>query len=203
MLRIARIVVATFAFALVSGISTNLGASGDMSTYKLAPGDRILIHVFGQAELSGDFLIDGVGNIQMPLVGAVPISGTTIEESRRRLIERLADGFLKKPEVSVRITELRPIYVLGSVRAPGSYPFRFGLSALNAVVMAGGFGSEENAAKADLLAAEERVKVLEGARQNLMFRLDYIDAERTGRNILMFPRSPMGPQAPTSCACCA
>ena len=38
-------------------------ASGDMRSHKLAPGDRIMVTVFGEAELSGDFPIDGAATI--------------------------------------------------------------------------------------------------------------------------------------------
>jgi protein involved in polysaccharide export with SLBB domain len=38
----------------------------------LRAGDRITVTVYGPAELSGDFPIDGAGNIRMPLVGAIP-----------------------------------------------------------------------------------------------------------------------------------
>src|SRR5262245_37134574 len=124
--------------------ATDAGAPmGDMRVYKLAPGDRITVTVFGQPDLSGDFLIDGAGNIHLPLVGAVEVSQTTIDACRRRLTERLADGLLNNPRVSVRVSEFRPIHVLGDVRVPGSYPFRFGLSALGAIALAGGAGMSE------------------------------------------------------------
>ena len=113
---------------------------GDMRSYKLASGDRITVTVFGQSDLSGDFLIDGAGNIHLPLIGAVVVSQTTIDACQQRLTERLADGLLKNPRVSVRVSEFRPIHILGDVRVPGSYPFRFGLSALGAIALAGGIG---------------------------------------------------------------
>ena len=64
---------------------------GDSRGYTLAPGDRITVTVFGQADLSGDFLIDGAGEIQMPLLGAVHVGQSTIEECRQRLTERCHD----------------------------------------------------------------------------------------------------------------
>ena len=53
--------------------------------------------------------------------------------------EELKKGFLQNPQVSVEITLFRPYYILGEVRAPGSYPFKEGLNVLNAVAIAGGF----------------------------------------------------------------
>jgi polysaccharide export outer membrane protein len=190
-LRAAIIWLLALALAGVSaGTAMCEGVSGAMRSYRLAPGDRIFVIVVGEAGLSGDFSIDEAGNIQMPLVGTIPMSRITIEECRQRLIERLADGYLKKPEVSVRISELRPIYVLGEVRTPGSYPFRAGLTGMSAVALAGGVGSVESrqsAAMADLIAAEERVRSLEWTRQRAIVRLARIEAERAGKNAFEVP----------------
>ena len=160
-------------------------AMGDMGAYKLAPGDRITVTVFNQPDLSGDFLIDGVGNVHLPLIGALAVGETTIEACQRRLTERLADGLLNNPRVSVRVSEFRPILVLGDVRVPGSYPFRFGLSALGAIALAGGAGMSEvrqSVAMAELLAGEERLKVLDTTRLSLSVRLARMEAERLGKS---------------------
>src|SRR5262245_60588912 len=123
-----------------AGATDNKNATSDMRTYKLAPGDRITITVFGQPDLSGDFLVDGAGNIQMPLIGAVAVGNNTMDRCQVRLTERFADGVLNNPRVSVRVSEFRPVHVLGDVRVPHSYPFRFGLSALGAIALAAGVG---------------------------------------------------------------
>jgi polysaccharide biosynthesis/export protein len=158
--------------------------AGDMRTYKLATGDRITVTVFGQPELSGEFLIDGLGNIHLPLIGTVPVGQVTVEACQERLTEQLARGFLNNPRVSVHVSEFRPVHILGDVRTPGAYPFRFGLSALSAIALAGGVGLSDvrpSTAMAELLAGEERVKVLEATRQTLLVRTARMDAELTGR----------------------
>ena len=172
------------------GIASSVHASVDMQTYKLQPGDQITVTVIGEADLSGDYLIGGAGNIQMALLGSVPVSGITIEECRRRVGALLAADYLKDPAISVRVKELRPVYILGEVRSPGSYPFRFGLSAVAAVALAGGFGSGQRERvgraellrqKSDLMKAEERVSVLDRTRQSLMIRLARLEAEFAGK----------------------
>jgi polysaccharide biosynthesis/export protein len=163
---------------------------GDSRGYTLAPGDRITVTVFGQADLSGDFLIDGAGEIQMPLLGAVHVGQSTIEECRQRLTERLAAGFIKNPNVSVRVNEFRPIFVLGDVRTPGSYPFRFGLSGMSAIALAGGVGLPDlrpGTALADLAVAEERVKVLVRTQLGLLVRLARVEAERMEKTSFEVP----------------
>jgi polysaccharide export outer membrane protein len=71
------------------------------------------------------------------------------------------------------------------VRVPGSYPFRFGLSALGAIALAGGVGLSDvrqSVAMAELLAGEERVKVLDTTRLSLSIRLARMEAERIGKD---------------------
>ena len=167
-----------------AGATDAKSSMSDIRTYKLAPGDRITVTVFGQPDLSGDFLIDGAGNIQMPLIGAVAVGQNTMDACQQRLAERLGDGLLNNPRVSVRVSEFRPIHVLGDVRVPGSYPFRFGLSALGAIALAGGVGLSDvrqSVVMAELLAGEERVKVLDAMRLGLTVRLARVEAERLGK----------------------
>jgi protein involved in polysaccharide export with SLBB domain len=89
----------TISRSIVSAASaTDAGTPiGDMRSYRLASGDRVTVTVFGQPDLSGDFLIDGAGNIHLPLIGAVLVSQTTIDVCQQRLTERLADGLLNNP----------------------------------------------------------------------------------------------------------
>src|SRR5260370_41343095 len=48
---------------------------GDSRAYQLEPGDRITVTVFGQAELSGDILVDGAGNSLLPFIGPIEVKG--------------------------------------------------------------------------------------------------------------------------------
>src|SRR6056297_1864406 len=41
----------------------------DDSVYRLGPGDEISMKVFGVDELSGDYRIDGMGRVSLPLIG--------------------------------------------------------------------------------------------------------------------------------------
>lgn len=149
-----------------------------------------MITVFGQPELSGDFLVDGVGNIQMPIVGAIAVAKSTIDACRRSIEARLADGVLRKPGVSVRVGELRPIFVLGDVRAAGSYPFRFGLSPLSALALAGGVGSGEiRSSETEVAGAEERVATLIATRQALQVRRARLQAEQAGSRSFEIPEA--------------
>lgn len=165
-------------------------AQSPLTSYKLSPGDSVTVTVFGQPDLSGDHVVNSTGTIQIPLVGSVFVKETTLEGCGLLISERLEDGFLKKPSVAVRLKEVRPVYVLGEVRAPGSYPFRFGLTALSAVALAGGYGLPDvrpGAILADLLTVEERVNVLTSMRRSLMVRIARLEAERDAKSKFEIP----------------
>jgi polysaccharide biosynthesis/export protein len=147
------------------------------------PGDRIVVTVFGQPELSGDVLVDGEGNILLPVVGPVEVNNLTISEAQKRISSKLADGILTQPTVSVRIGELRPVYILGDVRAPGGYQFRPGSVVQTVIALAGGYGLPERArqtAVSDDFAAQERFSQLSLQRLTLIVRLARAEAQRDG-----------------------
>jgi polysaccharide export outer membrane protein len=182
---------------LIAGWQDRAGAT-DLIDYRLAPGDQINVTVFGQADLSGDFIIDGGGYVHMPLVGAVPVAALTLQECQQRIIARLGSGLIKRPVVSVRISEFRPVYVLGDVRTPGVYPFRFGLRASAAISLAGGLSTEQFGQlpdKAELLTAAERVETLSAARNAALIRLSRIEAERAEKKTVTPPSLENGEAA--------
>jgi polysaccharide export outer membrane protein len=167
------------------GLGGAPAGAAESSAYRVAPGDRIGITVFGQPDMSGEAMIDTGYSVAVPLVGSVSVRGLTLKEIEQRIAKSLADGYLQRPAVSVRLTEPRPIYVVGDVRSTGSYPYRYGVSALGAVALAGGFLVPEEQARAvlraDFVQADERVRTLETTRLTLTARRIRLEAQRDGR----------------------
>jgi protein involved in polysaccharide export with SLBB domain len=108
-------------------------------SYHLGSGDRIHIGVFGQSDLNGDYVVDGGGSVQLPLIGSVRAAGLTVAEFQKQLISKYSDGYLVNPNVEVDVVNYRPFYIIGEIKAPGQYPYVNGMSILNAVALAGGF----------------------------------------------------------------
>lgn len=174
---------------LIGPGSANMAAAQD-AAYRVEPGDRVTLSVFGQPELAGDFVVGGEGNILLPLVGDVAVANLTVPELQKRVTERLADGYLHQPVVGARISEMRPIYVLGDVKTPGSYPFRYGASVLSAIALAGGFALPEQAQfglRTEFLLAEERVRSLESTRRALIVRRARLEAQRDDADSFRVP----------------
>jgi polysaccharide biosynthesis/export protein len=182
---------AVFLMILLSPAAV-LAEDVDHNAYRLSPGDRITVTVFGQPELSGDALIDGAGAITIPLTDPIEVNGLTLLQCQKRISDRLADGILRKPAVTVRIAELRPLYVLGDVRQAGAYPFRYGSTVQSAVALAGGYGPGDllrSTAVAEYLAADERVHELDLQKRTLLVRKARLEAQRDGKDSFSPPDS--------------
>jgi polysaccharide export outer membrane protein len=122
-------------------------ALGEIKDYRLGNGDQIRLTVYDEPDLSGQFTVDGAGRLTLPLVGTVKADGLTAREVEKLIARKLKPDYLKNPDVTVEVMSYRPFYIVGEVRAPGSYPYVDGMTVINAVARAGGFtyrAREEN-----------------------------------------------------------
>ena len=110
-----------------------------VDSYTLGSGDRLRITVFGEADLSGEYVVDGAGFVSLPLIGQIEALGDTVRDFEVEVATKYADGYLRNPRVSAEVTNYRPFYILGEVAAPGEYDYVDGMSVLNAIALAGGF----------------------------------------------------------------
>ena len=114
-------------------------APAGMTGYRLGAGDEIKVTVYGEPDLSGNFVVDGEGEIAMSLIGQAPIGNLTLTEASQSIEARLKDGYLRDPKVTAELVKGRPYYILGEVNKPGEYPFVSGLTVMNAIASAGDF----------------------------------------------------------------
>lgn len=139
---------------MMSEINVNAGIEGSAkadTSYKLGPDDKIKITVFGEEDLSGEFVVNGDGAITFPLLGNVAIEGMDVAKLGQMLETRLKGDYLKDPNVSVEVVQNRPFYILGEVREPGSYDFVNGMNILKAVAISGGFTYRANRKSIDVM----------------------------------------------------
>jgi polysaccharide export outer membrane protein len=117
-------------------------------TYRLGPGDKVRILVYGATEYtsgaSNEFAVNGDGVVSLPLIGDVSAAGKTESELQEQIVSRLQDGYYKDPKVSLEIISYRPFYILGEVSRPGAYAYTTGLTIYGAVATAGGFTYRAN-----------------------------------------------------------
>ncbi|MBX3569204.1 MAG: polysaccharide export protein [Rhizobiaceae bacterium] len=118
--------------------------------YRLGAGDRVRVTVFEQESLTNTYSVDSSGYIAFPLIGSVPARGETMQTLEASIADRLRQGYLRDPDVSVEIDRYRPIFVMGEVGSAGQYSYVPGLTVQKAVAMAGGFTPRANQDNVDI-----------------------------------------------------
>jgi polysaccharide export outer membrane protein len=120
-------------------LSCLAAAQARLPEYVVGAQDVLAITVHGQPTLSGRYEVSDDGMIVFPLVGSIKALGVSADAIRDDLRKRLADGYLKNPEVAVTVDRhvSQQVNVIGEVRQPGSYPISGRLTVLDALTRAG------------------------------------------------------------------
>lgn len=112
------------------------GTPSERSVGGLRPGDLLRITVFREKELSGEYLIDARGDVQIPGVGVLRVAGLEPQQAQQRIVEALRTRGFSAPEVALQARV--QVSVLGEVRSPALYPTEPGTSLLQLITLAGG-----------------------------------------------------------------
>jgi protein involved in polysaccharide export with SLBB domain len=107
--------------------------------YVIGPGDELMIRAWGQIDLDAHARVDRNGNIFLPKVGSVNVSGlryAQIEDFMRSHIGRIYQNF----DLNITMGQLRSIdiYVVGQVTRPGRYTVSSLSTLTNAIFASGG-----------------------------------------------------------------
>lgn len=109
-------------------------------TSGLNTGDSFEVRVFGEPDIGGSFQVQEDGSIVFPLLGRLDVLGKTQGQLAALLQAKLADGFLRDPQVTVVMTgrENLEVSVLGQVQKPGTFAYVEKLTLVQAISDAGG-----------------------------------------------------------------
>lgn len=138
------LVAALIAFPPAFAAPAKAPAAPIENSYALGSGDKVRVIVFGEEDLSGEFVVDDTGFVSLPLIGQIAATGRTVRQLEQDIAAKLGAQYLKDPRVSIEVLGYRPFYIIGEVNKPGEYPFVAGMSVLNAVAMAGGYSTRAN-----------------------------------------------------------
>jgi polysaccharide export outer membrane protein len=145
----------SLAFVLCFVLAAGQARSEDVKGYALGAGDKLRITVFNEPDLSGEFDVNGQGNISAPLLGDVNVIGRTTNDVRDILTDRYGKDYLVNPRVSVEVMNYRPFFILGEVNHPGSYPYVNGMTVISAVALAGGYTPRANRDRVEVKRASD------------------------------------------------
>ena len=137
-------------YAAVSPYGYAAAAPAATPSYVLDSGDRLRIVVFGQDGISNSYLVDAGGNVNLPLIGSVAARGTSTQQLARMIAERLKQGYVREPHVTVDVEAYRPFFILGEVTNPGQYAYVANMTAETAVAIAGGFTPRASKRKVEI-----------------------------------------------------
>lgn len=139
-------------------------AAAGEGAYHVGPGDILMVKVYGQETLTGQFRVGPDGSIGYPLLGDVDVGGLTTGEIAKRIGAELEEHVPSGNAVSVSIQEYAPVFVLGEVEKPGPYPYRPGMIALELLAVGGGLK------KPTLALENNRLQIISTEQ-------DYIDSQ--------------------------
>jgi polysaccharide export outer membrane protein len=108
--------------------------------YTLHPGDTVDLVLRFTPEYNQTLTVQPDGYINVNLIGDVKVGGMTIDEAHDALVQKLSVP-LNKPELNLVLKDFQHPYVVvgGDVQLPGKIELRQDMTALQAVMLAGGF----------------------------------------------------------------
>jgi protein involved in polysaccharide export with SLBB domain len=171
--------------------------------YKLGAQDRIRVKVIewrasiGEAyewlPLTGEYIVNAEGRVFLPLIGEVSAAGLSLGELSRNISTGLKNrvGLVEPPNASVEIVQFRPFYIIGSVERSGEYPYRSGLTVLQAIGIAGGFYRPADATTARLereaITARSDMRLISLSRDALLVRKARLQSEEQDSETITLP----------------
>jgi polysaccharide export outer membrane protein len=135
--------------------------------YAIAPMDTLSVKLYGDDTISGDYIVDLMGNISMPLIGDVHAAGLTPDQFRDVLTAKLGEKYYNHPDVtlSMKSSAGRNVTVDGAVTRGGAYPVLGSMTLMQVVALAGGTTDDANAHRVAVF------RTIDGQRQAAAFDL--------------------------------
>lgn len=155
----------------------------DDTKLTLGPGDKLELTIFyGAKENKATYSLDATGQMDVQFIGTITARGKTAKDVQLEIRDRLADGYLKDPVVSLTVVEINSLKcsVLGQVAKSGSIRFTPGLTITEAIAQTGGFSP---------MARKNMVRVtrlIEGKKETYKVPVEMI-AEGKRPNFPMMP----------------
>ena len=129
-----------FGANLFQGYFSGTYYEGVNSNYRIMPGDRILVHIWGASSYNDTLMVDQQGNIFIPELGPMQVMGLPQSELQSTVRSYLSSVFKANVDIYVNLLTAQPlaIYVTGFVPNPGRYAGGMNDSVLYYLDRAGG-----------------------------------------------------------------
>lgn len=109
--------------------------------YRLGVSDKLRIKVQEWPDMSGEYTVTPDGAVSLPLIGNINAVGLSLNDLAQEISDRLQQrsAAAERTLAAVEIVQYRPFAILGDVQKPGQYPYRPGLTVIEAISIAGGY----------------------------------------------------------------
>jgi polysaccharide biosynthesis/export protein len=107
--------------------------------YRIQPGDSLALDFYMNSEFNDTVTVNPDGKVTLRMVGPVQAAGLTTDQLAAE-IDKAYSSELRNPGAVVHLHNLpgRQVYVEGQVAKPGSFPLQPGMTAVEALALAGG-----------------------------------------------------------------
>src|SRR5689334_13815573 len=178
---------------LALGIALTFGTGPAAGTdYKLGVSDRVKIKVQEWPDLAGEYTVTADGMVSLPLIGNIKVLGLRLDDLAREISDRLQrrSDRAERPLAAVEIAQYRPFAITGDVQRPGEFPYRPGLTVLQAVSIAGGYYRPELGLLRlgrDVVTHRGELRAQSAKLNRLLAREARLSATLDGRQDISFP----------------
>lgn len=190
-----------FSLLLVTLAAIVVATGARAEDYLLGPQDKVRLkiyewrasrdEIFEWTALNDDFAVGADGTLSLPFAGRILANGLSPTELAAKvsvaLMQRMGLG--RRPDVSAEIIEFRPFYIVGDVQSPGAFPYRPGLSVLQAVSISGGLRRGDQAARLEreVIAGRGELALQHVSRASLLARKARLETEIGDGDEIVFP----------------
>jgi polysaccharide export outer membrane protein len=142
--------------------------------YRIAPGDRLLVVVWKEPDLTREVRVRPDGYLTLPLLGDLFAVAKTPKLLAAELGQALAK-FVNSPLVTVTLVESSTLrfYVVGEVNKPGEYPLVGRMTAMQALALAGGFREYAKLEEVKILRQELSVSAGQTRTREIVLPINY------------------------------
>ena len=145
--------------------------------------------VFPRMDLSGEFVVDEGGVVDIPKLGPVVASQLTVLELQAQLAESFRHQLGRPGDVHVAIVDRLPVYVSGVVRNPGTYKYTVGMIVLQALAGAGGAGlpGADTSRAIEIIRETAQLHMAEARSDRLLVKRAMLTAEHGNTDTMQAP----------------
>jgi polysaccharide export outer membrane protein len=151
--------------------------------YTVGDSDVLHVNVWQEPEVTQNVVVRPDGNISLPLINEVQVSGMTIPQIQNLIAEKLK-SFVNDPNVTVTVLEVhsKHVFITGEVTRPGDYPLTTQITVVQLIAQAGGLTPF---AKSESIVI---LRMVNGAQQSLKFKWkEVMHGKNTEQNIVLQP----------------